>query len=220
MIVAKESPALADLQAELVRNGFVCSVRPHGEDISEQVSAWSADMVLVEVNGYVSQSDIREMVQDIKKEGSTPVLALFAAGVLDKVDGDLDADDFLIGPYNARELVLRIKRLLQKTRTEEGSEVIRCDGLLIDLASCEVTVDGRKVALTFKEYELLKFLAGNPGRVYTRKALLDKVWGFDYYGGDRTVDVHIRRLRSKIEISTHDFIETVRNIGYRFKAGL
>ena len=219
MIIAKESPALADLRAELVRNGFTCSISPHQEDIPERVSTRSADMVLVEVNGYLPQSKIQAMVRDIKKESSIPVLALFAAGMLDEVGGDLDADDFLTGPYDARELVLRIKRLLHKTTTAKKSDVIKCSGLLIDLASCEVTVDGRKVELTFKEYELLKFLAGNPGRVHTREALLDKVWGFDYYGGDRTVDVHIRRLRSKIESSTHDFIETVRNIGYRFRAG-
>jgi len=83
--------------------------------------------------------------------------------------------------------------------------------------NCEVTVDGRLVTLTFKEYELLRFLASNRGRVFTRDVLLNEVWGYDYYGGDRTVDVHIRRLRSKIEDSTHIFIETVRNIGYRFR---
>ena len=95
--------------------------------------------------------------------------------------------------------------------------MIKCGGLIIDLARCEVTVSGVTVELTFKEYELLKFLASNKGRVFTREALLNKVWGYDYYGGDRTVDVHIRRLRSKIEVSDYSFIETVRNIGYRFK---
>jgi len=99
----------------------------------------------------------------------------------------------------------------------DTGELIKCDGLVIDLAKCEVTMGCKVVELTFKEYELLKFLASNRGRVYTREALLDKVWGYDYYGGDRTVDVHIRRLRSKIEDSKHTFIETVRNIGYRFR---
>ena len=112
---------------------------------------------------------------------------------------------------------MRINQLLRKARGMKDSELIKCDGLVIDLAKCEVTVDGRVVGLTFKEYELLRFLASNRGRVYTREALLDKIWGYDYYGGDRTVDVHIRRLRSKIEDSKHTFIETVRNIGYRFK---
>ena len=89
--------------------------------------------------------------------------------------------------------------------------------LKIDQARCEVSVGEKLVSLTFKEYELLKFLVTNRGRVFTRESLLDKVWGFDYFGGDRTVDVHVRRLRSKIEDAEHSFIETVRGIGYRFK---
>ena len=91
--------------------------------------------------------------------------------------------------------------------------------MTIDLVTCEVTVDGRKADLTFKEYELLKLMARNRGRVFTREALLDKIWGYDYYGGDRTVDVHMRQLRSKMSDATHTYIETVRNIGYRFVKG-
>jgi two-component system alkaline phosphatase synthesis response regulator PhoP len=86
---------------------------------------------------------------------------------------------------------------------------------MIDPAKCEVSINGRLVVLTFKEYELLKVLISNRGKVFTRETLLNQVWGYDYYGGDRTVDVHIRRLRSKIEDATHTFIETVRNIGYK-----
>ncbi|UCD09779.1 MAG: response regulator transcription factor, partial [Dehalococcoidales bacterium] len=115
------------------------------------------------------------------------------------------------------ELALRIKRILRREVVPDDHETISCEDLLIDLASCEVSVEGKKVVLTFKEYELLKFLAGNSGRVFTREALLDKIWGMDYFGGDRTVDVHIRRLRSKIEKHGQSFIETVRNIGYRFR---
>ena len=99
-----------------------------------------------------------------------------------------------------------------------GSEdIIRCGDLVIDSAKCEVSLGGKSIILTFKEYQLLKFLANNKGKVFTRDVLLDKVWGWDYYGGDRTVDVHIRRLRSKIEDKDHSFIETVRGIGYRFR---
>jgi DNA-binding response OmpR family regulator len=135
---------------------------------------------------------------------------------LDDFDA-IDADDFLLSPYDGRELALRVKRQLNIVQNGASGELIRCDGLLIDLARCEVTLEGRIIELTFKEYELLKLLAVNSGRVYSREALLDQVWGYDYYGGDRTVDVHVRRLRSKIEDATHTFIETVRNVGYRFK---
>ena len=131
-------------------------------------------------------------------------------------NSDIEFDDFLTSPCNSGELVLRINRLLHKHGKTAGDEIIECDGLLIDLVTCEVTVDERVVELTFKEYELLKLMASNRGRVFTRDVLLDKIWGYDYFGGDRTVDVHIRRLRSKIEDFGHTFIETVRNIGYRF----
>jgi DNA-binding response OmpR family regulator len=126
----------------------------------------------------------------------------------------LNIDDFLVSPYDTSELVIRINRLLA-SRQPEFTEPIEGKGLVIDPDTCEVTIEGNRVELTFKEYELLKLLASNKGRVFTREALLNKIWGFDYYGGDRTVDVHIRRLRSKIEL-TQPYIETVRNIGYRF----
>ena len=106
-----------------------------------------------------------------------------------------------------------------KTGSKKDSNLIKCGDLVIDLAKYEATLSNKAVMLTFKEYELLKFLAGNPGRVFTREALLNRVWGYDYYGGDRTVDVHVRRLRSKIGGLGQDFIETVRNIGYRFVEG-
>lgn len=125
-------------------------------------------------------------------------------------------DDFVVNPPRFGELEFRIKRLLAGQGREEG-EQIKLGDMVIDLAKCEVSVAGRPVLLTFKEYQLLKFLAGNPGRVFSRDALLNKVWGYEYFGGDRTVDVHVKRLRSKIEDINHSFIETVRNIGYRLK---
>jgi DNA-binding response OmpR family regulator len=149
---------------------------------------------------------------------SLPIIALIEREILPDVDGYLNMiDDFVIRPYDLRELNLRVERLLRKTRQADSGETIRCGDLVIDLAKCEVYIGGRPVMLTFKEYELLKVLAGNAGRVFTREALLNKVWGYDYYGGDRTVDVHITRLRSKIENIRNVSIETVRNIGYRLR---
>ncbi|MBI2979836.1 MAG: response regulator transcription factor [Chloroflexi bacterium] len=137
--------------------------------------------------------------------------------MLNSVNGHQDIDDFLVEPYDITELLCRIKRLLNITADNDNDELIKCGDLTIDLARYEVSVGNRPVMLTFREYELLKFLAQNRGRVFSREALLTRVWDYDYFGGDRTVDVHIRRLRSKIEDSNHAFIETVRNIGYRFK---
>jgi len=217
LIIAQESKELAGLSSGLIRNGFVCSIIPHGNGVVEEITAHRPNLVIVEMDGYSANAEIQELMQSIKQENSLPLMALVVEEMLDSIDGYLDVDDFITRPYDDRELVLRIKRLLNhKTESVDSGELIKCDGLVIDLAKCEVTVGCKVVELTFKEYELLKFLASDRGRVYTREALLNRVWGYDYYGGDRTVDVHVRRLRSKIEDSTHTFIETVRNIGYRF----
>ena len=140
--------------------------------------------------------------------------------MLNRIDSELCLDDFIAEPWDVSELATRIRCAVRKTNNADNKEIIRCGDLVIDMAKCEVSVAGRLLALTFREYELLKFLVYNRGRVHTRDALLKAVWGYDYYGGDRTVDGHIRRLRSKTENSTHTFIETVRNIGYKFKEQL
>ncbi len=217
LIIAQESEVLAELSSGLIRNSFACSILPYGNGLMEQIATQSPDLVLVEMDGHLTNSGIRELCQRIKLEGQLPIIALVTREVLDSLDIDLNIDDFVIKPCDVRELVLRIKRLLQKTNNRDGVELIKCGDLVIDLAKCEVTLEDKLVVLTFREYELLKFLANSRGRVFTREALLNKVWNYDYYGGDRTIDVHIRRLRSKIEDSKHSFIETVRNIGYRFR---
>jgi len=125
--------------------------------------------------------------------------------------------DFLVTPFREPELVARAKRVLRKTGPPEDPAVVRAGDLIINATSYEVSLNGRRIDLRFKEYELLRFLAASPGRVFTREALLSKIWGYDYFGGTRTVDVHIRRLRSKIEDAEHSFIETIWAVGYRFR---
>ena len=144
-------------------------------------------------------------------------LALIPSARLQSYDTLGGLDDFAISPYNPPELAARMQRLLRRAKPHQDSTTIAVGDLLIDLARYEVTQEGRRMDLTFKEYELLKFLASNPGKVFTRETLLNRVWGYDYYGGTRTVDVHIRRLRSKIETGDELFIDTVRNVGYRFR---
>jgi len=218
LMIAQETEALAELRSQITRSGFACSIVTRGEELAGEIATHRPDLVLVEVGGNLSVSDIQEFVQGMKGARRLPVIALLPGDTLDSLNGNLDIEDFITSPYDAHELVLRARRVLSRARNIDGGELIKCDGLAIDLARCEVTLEGKIIELTFKEYELLKFLAGHRGRVYNREALLNKVWGYDYYGGDRTVDVHVRRLRSKIEDATHTFIETVRNIGYRFKA--
>jgi DNA-binding response OmpR family regulator len=183
----------------------------------QKIAAQHPNLVIVEMDGRSASSEIQELIQDLKDGSLLPIIALVARETLNSIDGNLDIDDFLISPYDPDDLALRAKRLLHRAKTVDSGELITCDGLVIDPAKCEVTVEHKVVELTFKEYQLLKFLASNKGRVYSREELLNKVWGYDYYGGDRTVDVHVRRIRGKIEDSNHNFIETVRNFGYRFK---
>ena len=203
------------LAESLVRFGFSCSSVFY-PDAVEQVDELLPHLALVELDGNTPGSAAWNIMHVFKNEKRLPVIALVPSAVLEGIDDGFEADDFLTAPYDAAELALRAGRLLNRDRTDSG-EMIVSRGLMIDLATCEVAVDGQIIDLTFKEYEMLKLLAGNPGRVYTRDDLLNKIWGYDYFGGDRTVDVHVRRLRSKIEDANHTFVETVRNIGYRFK---
>lgn len=218
LIIAPAIEKLTGMAESLARNDVACSIASRNNGVREAITSQRPDILLVEADEQWPEQEVRELIQRLKKERCLPVIALVPREMLGSIDGQFNADDFITSPYDDRELILRIKRLLHRNGYADSNEVIRRNGLVIDLATCEVAVDGHVIELTFKEYEMLKLLASEPGRVYTRQALLDKVWGYDYYGGDRTVDVHVRRLRSKIEDSNHTFIDTVRNIGYRFKA--
>jgi DNA-binding response OmpR family regulator len=214
-IIARDGKEREELYLSLAQKGYGCSIDRNEEEVVNEIAEQDPALVLVASN---SHSYISGLAREIKQIRSLPIIALIEREMLTDVDGHMNLiDDFVVQPYDLRELNLRVKRLLHKTEQMNSGELITCGELLINLAKCEVTLAGEQIELTFLEYELLKFLAGNKGRVFTRDVLLNKVWGYDYYGGDRTVDVHIRRLRSKIEDSKHNFIETVRSIGYRFK---
>ncbi len=153
-------------------------------------------------------------LEKVRQGRKFPVLALVAREKLGALPPGVD--EFVLSPWAEGELLLRLERRLGPA---PSPDVIRFGDLNIDLARYEVTLAGKRVELTFKEYQLLKFLASHPGRVFSREALLAQLWDYDYFGGERTVDVHIRRLRSKIEDQVHTFIETVRGVGYRFQPG-
>jgi len=217
LIVTDEKGRVARLGSELAHTGLLCSIDSYSEKVIEKVNDQAPDLVFVAIDGAATSSEAMSIAQSIKKDSHLPVIALLSREALSRLDSSLAADDFVIEPWNAAEVLARAKRILGKTKDAVELEIIECGELTIDLARYEVYVSDRLIELTFKEYELLRFLACNKGRVFTRETLLNEVWGYDYYGGDRTVDVHIRRLRSKLEDPTHTFIETVRNIGYKFK---
>jgi DNA-binding response OmpR family regulator len=213
--ITDKTERITELNSELTTRGLHCSVVSTSD--SGEIYEQAPDLVFVVINGLPSNSPLWRLPMEIKKDSHLPVIALLSKGALDNLESITGIDDFIIEPWEAGEVVARAKRILQLFKNENGTDKIKCGDLMIDVARCEVSVGGRPVMLTFKEYQLLKFLAGNRGTVFTRDTLLNKVWGYDFFGGDRTVDVHIRRLRSKIEDANHTFIETVRNIGYRFR---
>lgn len=200
--------------AGLDKNAFSPATASY-RDALETAARTSPQVLLAEINGHYDAEKWKP-VTDLKKKRKLPLIALAPGKALGSLPAYPEVDDFITTPINDAELALRINRILKSAAVPENPEVIKCNGLTIDMSTCEVTVDGAKVDLTFKEYELLKLLATSKGHVFTRESLLDKIWGYDYFGGDRTVDVHIRRLRSKIEDADHTYIETVRNIGYKF----
>ena len=216
-IIASESEQIRKLSSELTQKGFICRIVPYSDDMIEQVARQSLDMILINIDEITSNFYAGELVERIKESNEIPVIALVHKDKLDNLDAFIKMDDFVVSPWEATELIARIKRVLGQKARIESKEAIEYGDLVIDSVKYEVSLGGKPVLLTFKEYQLLKFLASNQGEVFTREALLNKVWGYDYYGGDRTVDVHIRRLRSKIEDRDHSFIDTIRNIGYRFK---
>jgi DNA-binding response OmpR family regulator len=218
-IVAEEGAEIRELDSGLHRMGFVCSMANNDSNFSEELMKQDCDVLFLDMDGSPASARTQltlEQLRELRQKRRLPVIALVPAEEIGCIDSNLEIDDFVVKPWDLTELVTRIRRIINWTDNAQSKDLIKCGDLVIDIAKCEVSVGGKLLALTFKEYELLKFLAKNRGRVFSRDALLNEVWGYDYYGGDRTVDVHVRRLRSKIEDANHTFIETVRNIGYKF----
>ena len=220
LIISKNTEKARRLSFELTRKDFSCMVAGSVEDVARDINKQDIDLALIDIDGS-PDSTLAEsgwgQLRDIIPRRQLPTIALISREIVDSIDSNQSIDDFVVEPYDLSELVTRTKRTLRRLKNSNGKGLIVRGDLVIDTLRCEVSINGRLIVLTFKEYELLKFLAANSGIVFSRDTLLNEVWGYDYYGGDRTVDVTIRRLRSKIEDSNHSFIETVRNIGYKFR---
>lgn len=182
----------------------------------------SPDLVLLDI--MLPKMDGWQVCREIRKSSMTPIIMLSAKGeTFDKVLGlELGADDYVTKPFDGKEVIARIKAVLRRTKTDgevSGErKIVIYDGLEINLANYELKVKGVVVDTPPKELELLYHLASNPNRVFTRDQLLDEVWGFEYYGDSRTVDVHIKRLREKLEnISDKWALKTVWGVGYKFE---
>jgi DNA-binding response OmpR family regulator len=216
LIDAKED--LQPLARALERAGFRIRNCALAEAHDALASGPDVDAALLDLTSEPSPA---AAIDQLDRSDAVPKRAAVLAVVLrqqaDALDPSLPIDDFILHSAPPEEGVARVRRAIWHKSGAEGGQVLHRGDLLIDQASYKVFIAGHPVELTFKEYELLRFLALNPGTVCTRERLLSQVWGYDFYGGARTVDVHIRRLRSKIEDAGHTFIETVRNVGYRFR---
>lgn len=173
------------------------------------------DLVLIDTHS-LAQTELLEIL-GCCKQLHVPSLCLLSRDALVEYDSTNGADDFLLDPVFSPELEARVHQLLCRGRSSNDDQTIRAGELVINQSRYEVRLSGRKLLLTYKEYQLLRLLASSPGTVFSREELLSKIWGFDYFGGTRTVDVHIRRLRSKLEVTNHTYIETIWNVGYRLQ---
>ncbi len=204
--------ALADVVG---RSGMSYQVGVELEQLDES-GATAPDAVLLDMSS-LEDRDARRIVE-LCHDRKLPVLAAVTREGVTGYDPAINADELLVCPVSEGELTTRVKRAMYRVSGPTGPKLLRVGDLSIDQERYEVTVAGRRVTLTYKEFQLLVLLASNPGRVYNREALLNQIWGFDYVGGTRTVDVHIRRLRSKIDSPGRSFVDTIWNVGYRFKA--
>ena len=213
----EETEALA---RELEAGGYRVSLCPAGRVEDALTSDDPPDVLVVDLATAGEEPALRHLWDEPDRSDSPVAIAVLRREQLPHCELPAAIDDFLTLPAAAGELAARLRRALKRRRPEESDRALRCGDLTIDLANYMVFVAGRQVSLTYKEYELLRFLATNADTVFTRETLLNKVWGYDFYGGARTVDVHVRRLRSKIEDRHHSFVETVRNVGYRFRTSV
>jgi len=219
IITTKGDLVFDQIDSYLKEAGIVCSEFSRN-DARNLFQDSIPQIVLLDMTGPIARpSFVKEIIDQSKDGRLVGVLGVISKRDIGNVDYQLGLDDFLLSPIDYDELLTRLNMLSDKYSTVgENSNMIKVEDLVIDTARYEVWVGSRQVTLTYKEYELLKLLASEPTRVFTRDALLDQVWGYNYFGGTRTVDVHVRRLRSKLEDSTHTFVETVRNVGYRIRS--
>jgi two-component system alkaline phosphatase synthesis response regulator PhoP len=218
LLISKDVAKGRKIASELAARNIVCVPIGLDETVDETIQDKAPDLIILVLENPAAASPIIKTARELEQERPISILALIPRDALQRSrDISLAVDDFAIEPCETEELALRVKKALKETYNVDEKDLIRSGDLVIDLARREVALEGKIITLTFTEYELLTFLAANSGRVFSRDALLNNIWGYDYYGGDRTVDVHIRRLRAKIEWGKHSFIDTVRGVGYRFK---
>ena len=221
VLVADDDSNIGELlRLYLTKEGFEPILVCDGEQAIAHFEADKPDIVLLDI--MMPRLDGWQVCRKIRKQSDCPIIMLTAKGELfDKVLGlELGADDYIVKPFEAREVIARIKAVLRRSGVTQKAKAreVAYDKLYINMENYELRVDGKQVDTPPKEMELIYHLASNPNRVYTRDQLLDEVWGFEYYGDSRTVDVHVKRLREKLDgISDEWTLKTVWGVGYKFE---
>ena len=220
ILVVEDDPNIVDLlRMYLVKEGFDVRIAMDGGKAVEEFRKKEPDIILLDI--MLPVLDGWGVCAKVRETSKVPIIMLTAKSeVADRIQGlEMGADDYLVKPFEMKELLARINAVLRRSEIPEDTHKrLSFDKLSIDLDSYELTVDGKKIDTPPKELELLYHLASAPNRVYTRNQLLDEVWGFDYFGDSRTVDVHIKRLREKVEnISDQWALRTVWGVGYKFE---
>ena len=222
LLIVDDDPNICEmLRLYLENEGYKVKTASDGADGINYFKIYEPDLVLLDV--MMPRKDGWQVCREIREISPKPVIMITAKGELfDKVLGlELGADDYIVKPFDMKELSARIKAVLRRYNThgnQPDDEVIKFDGMEVSLQKYELKLRGKPVDIPPKELELLYFLASNCNRVFTRDQLLDKVWGFDYLGDSRTVDVHVKRLREKLEgVSDKWVLKTVWGVGYKFE---
>jgi DNA-binding response OmpR family regulator len=220
ILVVDDEPQVREvLKLYLSREGFRISTATDGLAALEAFETQAPDLILLDL--MLPHLDGLEVFRRIRGQHATPIIMLTAKGdELDRVLGlELGADDYIVKPFSPREVVARVKNVLRRAAPDDGEKPLAQGGLTVDPRTRVVEVEGRRVELTGKEFDLLYFLAQHAGQVFTRTQLLDRVWGYEFYGDASTVTVHIRRLREKIEANPSEphYLATVWGVGYKFE---
>ena len=223
LIVEDEDSVLDPLELLLSKEGFSIETARNGREGLDKFSKVSPDLVLLDI--MLPEVSGTEVCRQIRAKSNVPIIMLTAKDTeVDKVVGlELGADDYIVKPYSKAELVARIKAVLRRGVSDhapgEGG-VITAGPVTIDVERHAVSIAGVSISLPLKEFELLEFLVRNSGRVLTRTQLIDRVWGSDYFGDTKTLDVHVKRLRAKIEKDPANpvYIQTIRGLGYKFES--